>query len=427
MSEGGGRPPAGEQLARQVDEERRRALRALLMHPLLCAGGPWATELQLVRMHAEHLRVWLQRHAGWTLVVDAEVARLRKTPSRTDDTTRPAVDATSGLPFTRRRYVLLCLALAVLERSERQTTLGRLAERLAELFQADPALGEAGLDFDLGTQDARRDLVHAVRLLLESQVLLRVQGEEQQFLSHRGDVLYTVNRAALAAMLALRRPPSTVEDAGLDARLERILEEPLPESEEAHNRRIRVRLARRLLDDAVLYHSELSSEEAAYLTSQRPHLVRPLEQATGLVSEVRAEGLALVDEGGELTDLGLPEEGTEGHLALLVAEHLANHARTAPGDVVPWSELRAHVAALIEEHGAGWRKDAREPGADAHLTAETVSRLRALALLRETDEGVVPMPAIGRFALARPEAREGELFPASERAATPRRASRRTR
>jgi len=377
-------------------------------------------------MHAEYLRIWLQRHVGWTLVVDPEVARLRKTPARTDDPTRPAVDATSRLPFTRRRYVLLCLALAVLERSERQTTLGRLAERLAEFFQADSALGEAGLDFDLRTQDARRDLVHAVRLLLESRVLLRVQGEEQQFLSNRGDVLYTVNRAALASMLALRRPPSTVEDTGLDARLERIIEEPLPESQEERNRRIRVRLARQLLDDAVLYYSDLSAEEAAYLTSQRPHLVRPLEQATGLVSEVRAEGLALVDEGGELTDLGLPEEGTEGHLALLVAEHLAHHTRAAPGAVVPWAELRAYVALLIEEHGACWRKDARAPGADAHLTEETVTRLRALALLRETDEGVVPMPAIGRFALAHPAARDGELFPSSERTATPRRASRRT-
>ncbi|MFY1829488.1 TIGR02678 family protein [Myxococcus fulvus] len=427
MSETRERPPAGEQLARQVEEEQRRALRALLLHPLFCAGGPRAAELRLVRMHAKHLQEWFQRHAGWTLLVDPEVARLRKPPARTGDSTRPAVDATSGLPFTRRRYVLLCLALAVLERSERQTTLGRLAEQLAEHFQADPALGEAGLDFDLGTQDARRDLVHAVRLLLESQVLLRVQGEEQQFLAHLGDVLYTVNRAALASMLALNRPPSTVEDTGLDARLERILEEPLPESEEGRNRRIRVRLARRLLDDAVLYHSELSAEESAYLTHQRPHLVRPLEQATGLVSEVRAEGLALVDEGGELTDFGLPDEGTEGHLALLVAEHLAHHARAAPGAVVPWSELRTHVAALIEEHGAGWRKDAREPGADAHLTKQTVGRLCALALLRETDEGVVPMPAIGRFALAEPRAMAGELFASAERTAPPRRASRRTR
>jgi len=427
MSEAGGQPQAGGQFARQLDEERQRALRALLMYPMLCAGGPHAAELALVRRHAEYLRGWLQRHVGWTLVVDAEVARLRKTPACTDDTTRPAVDATSGLLFTRRRYVLLCLALAVLERSERQTTLGRLAERLAELFHADPALGEAGLDFDLSTQDSRRDLVHAVRLLLGLQVLVRVQGEEQQFLAHHGDVLYTVNRAALASVLAVRRPPSTVEETGLDERLERILEEPLPESEDGRNRRIRMRLARQLLDDPVLYHSKLSAEEAAYLTSQRPHLVRPLEQATGLLSEVRREGLALVDEGGELTDLGLPEEGTEGHLALLVAEHLAHRARTAPEAVVPWSELCAHVSALIAEHGAGWRKDVREPGADARLTEETATRLLALGLLRRTAEGVVPMPAIGRYALAQQGGEDGELFSLEERTATPRRESRRTR
>lgn len=419
-------PQAGAQLARQVDDERERATRALLMHPLLCAGGPHAQELALVRRHAEYLRGWFQRHAGWTLTVDAEVARLRKTPARSDDTTRAAVDTTSGLPFTRRRYVLLCLALAALERSERQTTLGRLAERLDELFQADPALGEVGLSFDLGTQDSRRDLVHAVRQLLGMQVLVRVQGEEQQFLSQHGDVLYSVNRAALASVLAVRRPPSTVEDPGLDERLQRILEEPLPESEEGRNRRIRLRLARRLLDDPVLYHAELSTEEAAYFTSQRPHLLRPLEQATGLVAEVRREGLALVDEGDELTDVGLPEEGTEGHLALLLAEHLGHRARAAPEAVVPWSELCAHVAALIAEHGAGWRKDVREPGADARLTEEAVTHLAALALLRRTAEGVVPMPAIGRYALARAGG-DGELFTLEERTATPRRVSRRER
>lgn len=398
-----------EQLGRQLEEERQRALRALLLHPMLSAGGPLAAEFALVRRHADFLRTWLFRHAGWTLVVDAEVARLRKTPGALSDGTRPAVDGTSGLPFTRRRYVLLCLALAALERSERQTTLGRLSERMMELFQAEPALAEAGLTWELSTQDGRRDLVHAVRLLLALRVLVRVQGDEQQFLTDKGDVLYTVRRPALAAVLSVRRPPSTVEEETWEGRLERILEEPLPDSEEGRNRRLRTRLVRRLLDDPVVYFSELSAEENAYLSSQRGHLARQLEQATGLVAEVRHEGMALVDEGGELSDLKLTEEGTEGHLMLLLAEHLAHRARALPGAVVPRSELYEYVAALIAEHHTQWRKDVREPGAEVRLADEAVERMEALALVQRTAEGVVPRPAIGRFALAR-EGHSGELF-----------------
>jgi uncharacterized protein (TIGR02678 family) len=332
------------------------------------------------------------------------------------------VDCTSRQPFTRRRYVLLCLALAALERSDRQTTLGRLSERMAELFQADPALAEAGLTWDLATQDGRRDLVHAVRLLLELQVLVRVHGDEQRFLMKEGDVLYTVRRPTLAAVLAVRRPPSSVEAQTLEERLARILEEPLPESEEGRNRRLRTALMRRLLDDPVVYFSELSPEETAYLTSQRGHMARQLEQATGLVAEVRREGMALVDEGGELTDLGLAEEGTEGHLCLLLAEHLSHRARALPQAVVSWSELHAHVAALISEHGAHWRKDVREPGAEVRLTEETVQRMEALALVRRTAEGVVPRPAIGRFALAR-EGGSGELFEPHDTRSAPKRRS----
>src|SRR5258705_3844289 len=46
-----------------------------------------------------------------------------------------------------------------------------------------------------------------------------------------------------------------------------------------------------------------------------------------LVAEQRAEGLALVDEGGLLTDLAMPSEGTDAHVTLLAAEYLASHTR----------------------------------------------------------------------------------------------------
>ncbi|MHB8872210.1 MAG: TIGR02678 family protein [Myxococcaceae bacterium] len=400
-------------------DERRRALRALLLRPLMTAESGGAGPLHLVRRHAPYLREWLNRNVDWTLTVEPEVARLRKVPSDLSDRTRPALDETTSQPFTRRRDVLFCLALAALERSERQTALGRLADEVGKLHRADPTFEAQGLPFDLKTQDGRRDLVHAVRLLLSLGVLARVHGDEQQFLHDQGDVLYNVNRPALSLVLAGRRPPSMVIGASLDERLKGLVEEPAPDSEDARNRRLRVSLTRRLLDDPVLYYEDLSAEELAYLTSQRAHLARQIEEATGLVAEVRQEGIALVDEGGHLTDFGLPEEGTEGHLTLLVAELLSGHARARPGAVVPRAEVVAHVAALIEEHGSHWRRDAREPGAEEPLTDDTLARLAALGLVRLTPEGVLPRPAIGRFALAPPQG-TSSLFPELDRAPAPR-------
>lgn len=392
--------PAG-QLEHATVEERRRALRALLQHPLLSAASPFSTEFGLVRRHAAWLRDWLARHPGWSLQIDGETARLRKTPADLDDATRPAREPNSGLPFTRRRYVVLCLALAALERADRQTTLGRVAEAILGFAAADPALASAGISFDLTGHDQRRDLVHVMRLLLDLRVLVRVHGDEQQYLVARGDVLYNVNRPALAAMLNVRRGPSTIDETMFDRRLETLVDEPVLDTDEGRNRQLRSRLTRKLLDDPIVYFDRLTEDERTYLGSQRPFLLGQIQEATGLVPETRAEGIAMVDEDGEMTDLGLPEEGTEGHLTLLVAEHLADCARRDGAVPTAPTALHRHVADLIGRHRSHWRKDVGEPGAEVALTDLTVERLEALRLVRRTEDGIVPLPTLGRYALER--------------------------
>lgn len=95
----------GELQARQQRDEFRIGLRALLMQPLM---GPAHEDFPVVRRQAEKLRDWFAREAGWVLQVEREGARLYKRPA-------DLMDATRGLPdFDRRRYVLLCLACAVL-------------------------------------------------------------------------------------------------------------------------------------------------------------------------------------------------------------------------------------------------------------------------------------------------------------------------
>src|SRR5450432_3329663 len=160
-------------LAEQVVAERQQAMRALLAKPLLVAVGADAEAMARVRVHADWLRDWLGRNCGWTLQIEPELARMRKTPGDLGDTTRAARDKTSGLPFSRRRYALLCLALAALERADRQTTLGNVAQAVLAAIAGEPAFGAAGLTFELEGREARRDLVHVVRLLLELRVLVR--------------------------------------------------------------------------------------------------------------------------------------------------------------------------------------------------------------------------------------------------------------
>lgn len=396
------RPPPGDwqkQMDRGRDEERRKAMRALLQNPLLTAQGSFSAEFGLVRRHAGWLRDWLAKETGWSLTVDSEVARLRKTPPDTSDGTRAACDAKSQLPFSRRRYVLVCLALAALERSDRQTTLGRLAEDVVSFASADPGLVAAGAGLSLENYDHRRDLVQVIRLLLDLRVLTRVQGDEQQYLAGRGDVLYNVSRPTLSAMLNVQRGPSTVDARTCDERLAAIADEPVPDIEEARNRRLRWHLVRRLLDDPVVYYDELSPEQLAYLHSQRPRLMREIHDATGLIPEVRREGIALVDDRGDVTDLGIPEEGTEGHVTLLLAEYLAQQLRRDSQVVLSRAAIHQQTARLIEEHRGHWRKNVTEPGAEVRLADETLERLEALRLVRTTEAGLHPLPAVARYAV----------------------------
>jgi uncharacterized protein (TIGR02678 family) len=396
----------------EVQAERRRALRALLRNPLLPAAGDTASQYILVRNHSAWLKHWLASFPGWTLHIDSEAARLRKTPPDLVDETRPAVDATSGTAFSRRRYALLCLALAVLEKSERQTTLGKIAETIMDLVGGDRTLQAAGLIFDISSHDQRRDLVHAVRFLLKNGLLRRVHGDEQEFLNQTGssDALYEINRSILAVMLNVARSPSALEASAqaaptgsLEARGKWISEDPPAITEEARSRQIRSRLLRTLLDDPVLYFHDLNAEELSYFERQRGYLLRQVREATGLVPEIRREGIALLDDAGDLTDIKLPEEGTDGQLAQLLAEWLAEHLKNRPGIAVPFKAVQQHVSSLIRIHGSRWRKAVRERGAEVGMSEDALRRLQALRLVQITAEGVVPLPVNGRYAQFQPD------------------------
>jgi uncharacterized protein (TIGR02678 family) len=271
------------------------------------------------------------------------------------------------------------------------------------MLAREDELASAGVTFTLQTRQERADLVAVARLLLDVGVLARVAGDEQAFVNDTGDALYDVDRAVLSVLLTARRGPSMVTATSPAERLAALTAEATPATDESRNRAIRHSLTRRLLDDPVLYYADLSQEERGYLDTQRGPLLRRLTEATGLVAESRAEGIALLDPTGEATDLGMPEEGTDGHATLLLADFLADRLRAGHTGPVSLDELTRHMAGLVTAHSRHWRKDAALPGADRALTVQAVRRLSALGLVQDGPAGIVPRPALARFGCADPQ------------------------
>lgn len=397
----------GETQKVQQQDEFRRALRSLLMCPLMPPGH---ADFPAVRRQAERLREWFARETGWPLHVDREGARLFKRPA---DLSAP----TRGLPdYDRRRYVLLCLAAAVLERADPQITLRQIGERIVQQA-ADPALETLGFAFTLHGAAERRELVLVCRTLLDHGILERVAGEEESFVQDgsgpQSDALYDIHRRLLAGLLAAVRGPSTwraEETPGnTEARLHTLVTGFTVDSEQGRRDAIRHHLARRLLDDPVLYTDTLDEETRSYFVNQRGVLASRLCEATGLVAEQRAEGLALIDESGQLTDVAIPAEGTEAHVTLLVAEYLARRLRD---ERAPLRATESEIALFLREaagrYGRYWRKSARAPGAEHELAEIAIARLCRLGLMLRDLHGLHPLPAIARFSLGQIEVRNAQ-------------------
>src|SRR5205085_4229746 len=103
----------------------------------------------------------------------------------------------------------------------------------------------------------------------------------------------------------------------------------------------------------------LDQQARAYFANQRGAMAARLCEATGLVAEQRAEGVALTDETGSLTDVAMPSEGTDAHVTLLVAEYLASRARQQSIPVetgVAEQEIADFLCNAKDRFGRYWRK-----------------------------------------------------------------------
>jgi len=380
--------------------EFQRAARTILATPLLgITVDP--DGFRLVRRHLSRLRDWFELNTGWRLVDDSAVIRLNKQVVPTTPTAKavagrhPARSGRGKMAFSARRYVLFCLAAAALERSDAQTTLGRLADEIKVLARQ---IDLHGIEFAFATREERADLAAAVSRLVDLGAIRRVSGDEETYLQMAGDaVLYDVERRALARLLVTAQPPSriTVGRDGTELtidELERALHPVTPtHTDEDRNRAIRCELTAHLLEDPVVYVGELPEDVAAYLTRQRVVLADRISDLTGLVPEIRAEGMAMVDPDDRLTDVRMPENGTDGHATLLIAEQLAGRGEARLGVIHEW------VANWSELYRTHWRATVREPGAMAALVRDALDKLAALGLVAIDGDQVRALPAIQRF------------------------------
>lgn len=414
--------PGGREILRQQETqehaERREAVRALLMRPLLTPTTAEAREaLRLVRRHSTYLREWFAREAGWPLRVERDYARLWKRPSDTSDPTR------GWRSFNRRRYAIFCLVSAVLARSAPQITLSALGDRILSLAK-EADLHSRGFILDMADVHDRRNLASACVELGELGVLNAIDGDAESFVKsgqsedRSRDVLYDVNRGPLASILACVRGPSAwpANDAPKTTidRISAITAEIQPETDEGRRDVSRHRISRRLLDDPVVYNDTVDEADMQYFINQRGAMANRLALGTGLVVELRSEGLALCDPEENCSDVAMPADGTDAHVTLLVADHLA-HA----GDVPDRLQIERFVAESAERYGRYWRRSAQGEAGARDLTAVALHRLCQLKLITIDGDRIEILPALVRYKLGEPDIKhrdDQEQLDASEEA-----------
>lgn len=364
----------------------QRAARLILSHHLVTTRYPDRAALPLLRRWATELREDLLELFGYRLEVTETTARLFTVADRLD----PGGGARSvtDRPFDRRRYAYLALALAALGRAGGQITLSELAEQVASEAGQVP-----GVELAPERATDRDAFVDAVAWLAARGAIALADGDAGGWVSdpERGEALYDIDRPVVAALF---RPPRALQHLNsvrglLAAGDRRDGDRSVGTAEVA--RRVR----RALVQRPVVYAEELDDE--ARLQLALPRTTAGIELLTGLVAERRAEGVALVDSSGRMSDLRFPGVGTVPQVALLLAGEICARVSEPgcepvrlPRPVDAEAELEAGLDAAIPAAGVfaplagdaaaadappGPRPAPEHPLVEDSWLAETVARL----------------------------------------------------
>lgn len=375
--------------ATQDASGRRDAARALLQQPILVADRDPGI-FTLVRRHAKALRTMFAERLGYTLVVDADFARLVKTAPSPGGPVRPLRRA-DGSDFGAVGYVYLALVCAALlaPGTGDRISLSALVDRVHTDADAH------GIRIPDGRAE-RRHLVAALRVLTDWGVL-----DDTEPAPARSDGAATADDPDDGGpVLSVRRPLLTALTTGPLHHLTA----PATVGAGSGRETARVRLYRRLVEDPVVDGEDLNAETREVLIRDRAALAQDLDEDFGLVLEVRTEGALAYDPEGALTDESFPDAGTVKQAALLLVAALLDDATPTTGRAlrVDIDTLDEHVRALVTAHARTWRNEfVRDPVA---LRQDVVSLLERLGLARTDDHGLLLSAAAARY---RPDLPEG--------------------
>ncbi|MFI0348940.1 TIGR02678 family protein [Actinomadura sp. 9N407] len=363
--------------AAELAAERRAAARLLLRCPLVTARSH-PEEFPLIRRHADELGRQFAQLLGYRLVVEPGFARLMKAGLGTGG--ERFLARSSGTPFTPRTYAYLALALSVLVTAPEQLLLTELVTRIRA------AAAEAGIDpGEPGRAVERRALVAALKQLIAWRVLGEDEGTVESYSGGGEDAeaLLTVDREIARRLVS--GPIGRSSSAGELIALAFVPERDGP----------RHAVRRRLVETPVVYVADLPEDQRDWLRRNQRREQRVFEDALGLDTEIRAEGVALVDPRGELSDIDFPGTGTVAWAALLVLRELTA-ARDRDGQDVPADRIEEILAGLVERHGKAW---AAQYTASPPLLYEAVTGLlRRMYLLAPVPGGWRLLAAAARYA-----------------------------
>ncbi len=360
---------------RQLD--LRAAARHLVTHPLVLAEREPDT-FGLIRRHEQTLDRWFTQRFGYRLQVTADTARLFK--STVVARRRPLGTASSqSRPFSVREYTLLSLALAAVAAGPSVISLrDLLGEVRSAATDADVTVTDEPAD--------RRALVTALRWMIRHGVAIEMHDRVERYAAD----------GAADAVLRIRPDRVALLPLPVLARSEAV-DEVLDRPDRGLSSRAWMRSF--LLEEPVLYRTDLADDEWAELRRRLGEESAIFEEMFGLNIEARAEGVMAIDPEDRLTDSRFPRSGTVGHAALLLIDRLVETDRTPLGR----SEFVDAVAVLAAEHRRYWSKLAEDPDRLADEILELLGDHR----LAEVDGDVVRLlPAAWRYGVA-VEADEG--------------------
>jgi uncharacterized protein (TIGR02678 family) len=337
-----------------------RCARTLLRRPLLRSDGPDGELLSLVYRHRVVLQDLFAGLLGYRLVVERRFARLYKSGPGNDDTR-------GVLSMSPRGYAYLALTLAVLTGIGRQTLLSRLVADIRS------AAVEAGVDAPDDVIE-RRALTAALRHLVSLGVLMETEGSVAQDLLPQ-EALITIDTDLLGQLVT-----GPVGEAENPAHLIELAARPGP-------RGIEHAVRRKLVETPLVLYADLPDEQAEWLRRNQRKETALLEQAFGLYTECRVEGVLAADPEDFLTDLSFPGVSTVARITLLALPDLVeDDAEDAPArHVVTTERLREVCAGLVEDYPAAWSKQFTDDL--DRLVAEVTELLRRMGLAVRTDEG----------------------------------------